>query len=62
MIGLLTCGLTPGVNGTITDYNPFTGYALVKSSDSSWGADNYATYLLEPARDVAQHVHANIGH
>ena len=53
MIGLLTCSPQLGVNGTIMDYNPHTNTAYVKSTDSSWGADNYAICLLEPACDVA---------
>ena len=44
--------LAPGVHGTITYYDADYNLAVVKSTDSSRGADNYAITYLEPARDV----------
>ena len=45
--------LAPGVHGTITWYNAYTGTAYVESTDGSRGANNYDIKNLEPARDVA---------
>ena len=42
---------TPGVNSTIAHCS--FGYATVKSSDSSQGADSYPITYLEPAHNVA---------
>jgi hypothetical protein len=45
--------LAPGVHGTITYYDADYNLAVVQSTDSSQGADNYDIRNLEPARDVA---------
>ena len=52
--------LAPGVHGTITGFNFYTGYAYVESTDSSRGAANYCLSNLEPARDVAARVLTSI--
>ena len=52
--------LAPGVHGTITYYDADYNLAVVKSTDSSRGADNYAITYLEPACDVAVHMLASV--